>query len=89
MVENTVLDSWEDQEEWLRYGWKKGWVGPPVCYTHDGLPVTADEMDEWSEGNDPCFHVLRLYEGHDHRLAVESNDSPTTWRADNRGWIRD
>jgi hypothetical protein len=29
-----------------------------------------------------------LYEDHDHRLAVESNDSPTNWRASNIGWER-
>lgn len=78
-----------EHEEWLEYGWRMGWVGPPVCYGHDGLPLSADEMDEWADGDDPCIHILRLYEDHDHRLSIESNDSPTLWRASNRGWTRD
>lgn len=84
-----AVDAEMGQEEWLEYGWKKGWVGPPVCYTHDGLPLSDDEMAEWAEGDDPCIHVLRLYEDQDHRLSIESNDSPTLWRASNRGWDRD
>lgn len=89
MDQNGNPVSWEDFDEWVEFGWRKGWIGPPVCYTHDGLPLSADEMDEWSEGHDPCIHVLRLYEGADHRLSVESNDPPTNWRASNLGWTRD
>lgn len=75
-------------EEWLEYGWSKGWITPPVCYTHDGLPTTESEMDEWNEGSDPCIHIVRLYEDQEQRRQVESNDPPTVWRASNRGWKR-
>lgn len=78
-----------DFEEWAEYGWRMGWVGPPICHTHDGLPLSADEMEEWEQGDDPCIHLLRLYEDNHHRLAVESYDAPTLWRASNRGWNRD
>ena len=84
-----ALDTEMGQEEWFEYGWKKGWCGPPVCYTHDGLPLSEDEMDEWADGADPCIHIVRLYEDHDHRLSIESADAPTNWRASNQGWERD
>ena len=32
-----------DYDEWMTYGIKKGWCGPPVCYTHDGLPMSEQE----------------------------------------------
>lgn len=77
-----------DQETWLRYGWEKGWCSPPVCYTHDGIPMSTDEDDDWINGEDVCLHIFRVYEDQEHRLAVEYNHSPSTWRASNRGWER-
>lgn len=77
-----------DFDDWIKFGWDRGWCGPVVCYSHDGLPLTADEVDEWGEGFDPCLHVIRVYEDQEHRLAVEANDSPTRWRASNQGWER-
>lgn len=76
------------QYEWIKLGWEKGWCGPPVCLTHDGLPLAADEEDSYDEGYDPCVHFVRLYEDQEHRLAVEANDAPTNWRASNQGWTR-
>ena len=74
-------------EEWLEYGHVNGWVGPPVCETHDGLPMSASEEEEFSTGDgDPCIHVLRLYESTDVKKDVEENHSPSIWRASNRGW---
>ena len=29
--------------DWLKVGIEKGWCGPAVCYTHDGLPLSAKE----------------------------------------------
>ena len=43
---------------WLRLGMKNGWIGPPVCDTHDGTP-TSEEEDE--SDYDCCVHVVRLY----------------------------
>ncbi len=88
MNNDQVITVALDHEAWLRYGWEMGYCGPPICYIHDGLPLTADEEEDWADGGDPCLHIVRLYEDHDHRLAVESNDSPTNWRASNIGWER-
>lgn len=65
--------------EWLKTGMNNGWCGPTVCYTHDGLPMSEVEIDEYYEG-DPCIHIIRLYEDHDHRNAVEEAHSPSVWR---------
>jgi len=68
------------QHEWLKLGYENGWVSPPVCYTHDGLPTTAAEDDEFEEG-DPCLHIVRIYEDADHKLQIEENYGPANWRA--------
>jgi hypothetical protein len=65
--------------EWLKTGMNNGWCGPAVCYTHDGLPMSEAELDEYYEG-DPCIHVIRLYEDNAHRDAVEAAHSPSVWR---------
>jgi hypothetical protein len=71
-----------DIEEWLAIGYKNGWVGPPVCVTHDGFPTTASEDED---GGDPCMHGLRLYETAEEKTDVENNHAPSQWRASNRG----
>lgn len=73
-----------DFEEWLRQGIENGWAGPAVCATHDGLPTTAAEDVEF-ESEDPCIHIIRLYDDLDQKAAVEENHSPSVWRATNRG----
>jgi hypothetical protein len=67
-------------DEWLKIGIQESWVGPPVCSTHDGVPYSAAEEEEWDEGNDPCINILRLYEDSLQRLLVEENHSPSVWR---------
>jgi hypothetical protein len=69
-------------DEWLQVGMDEGWCGPPVCATHDGVPTTVVEDDEISD--DPCLHVIRLYEDADTKAAVEANHPPSVWRATNR-----
>lgn len=49
-------------EEWLKIGREKKWISEPVCETHEGLPMTKEELDAWDEGGDPCIHALRLYQ---------------------------
>jgi len=66
-------------DEWLAKGLERGFVGPPVCSTHDGIPTTEEEDLEWEEG-DPCVHVLRLYEDLETKTEVEANHSPSNWR---------
>lgn len=73
-----------DFEEWLRIGIEEGWAGPAICYTHDGLPTSEAEDKEFDEG-DPCIHIIRLYDGEEHKHEVEINHSPSVWRATNRG----
>ena len=73
-----------DFDEWLARGYKNGWVGVPVCSTHDGVPTTASEDEEFEEG-DPCIHVLRVYESTDVKRMVEENHSPSVWRRSNLG----
>jgi hypothetical protein len=66
-------------DEWIAYGIEKGWCGPPVCYTHDGLPTTNEEFE--SDDIDAfCIHVVRMYEDHAMKENVEQNHSPSTWR---------
>lgn len=76
------------QEEWLRYGYEHGYCGPAVCYTHDGIPLTVEEDESFMQGDDPCVHVLRIYEDTSVREAVEENHSPSQWRASNQGWVK-
>lgn len=66
-------------EEWVEYGIKRGWCGPPVCATHDGVPTTEDEDIEM-EQYDPCITVIRLYDDEMMRDEVEQNHSPSVWR---------
>ena len=73
-------------DEWANYGWQRGWCGPPVCYIHDGLPMSDQEQDQLDEGDDPCVHVIRLYEQSDTAAQVCESHPPTVWRAKNRGW---
>jgi hypothetical protein len=78
--EPVLYDLKPTYESWLTYGVKMGWCGPAVCYTHDGLPTTPAEEDEWNEGHDPCIHIIRMYEDDSVRQQVEDNHSPSTWR---------
>jgi hypothetical protein len=75
-------------DEWLQEGISNGFVGPAICYTHDGLPLSEQEDEEFEEG-DPCIHILRLYEDRETKNAVEENHSPSTWRASNAGFDLD
>ena len=75
MIMSTTLT----YNQWIAIGIEQGWCGPAVCYTHDGLPTTADEDDEFQEA-DPCIYIVRLYEDHETRLAIENNHSASNWR---------
>jgi hypothetical protein len=66
-------------DEWIKIGIEQGWCGPTVCYTHDGLPLSVKEEEElWEQ--DPCVHIIRLYEDIDIKKQVEENHSPSLWR---------
>lgn len=66
-------------DEWVKYGLDNNWCGPAVCYTHDGLPTSQAEDDEFEEA-DPCLHIIRLYEDEEQKKAIEENHSPSLWR---------
>lgn len=78
-----ALSTKMDYDQWLLIGQKNNWVGPAVCYTHDGLPTSEAEDNEFSEG-DPCIHILRLYESKEIKDAVEDNHAPSVWRKTNQ-----
>lgn len=83
MSDNTHdprLSSTIEFTDWLRIGIENGWCGPPVCYTHDGIPTTEEEDTQWVDGDDPCMHIIRMYEAPEHKAAVEENHSPSRWR---------
>lgn len=67
-------------EEWLQIGMEKGWCGPVICHTHDGLPTSEEEEKMFEENDDVCIHILRMYVGVMHRHAVEEFHSPSQWR---------
>jgi hypothetical protein len=71
-------------DEWIQLGFDNGWVGPPVCVTHDGFPSTASEDEEFETG-DPCQNGLRLYGSPEEKRLVEENHAPSLWRASNVG----
>jgi hypothetical protein len=73
-------------DEWLQRGLLSGFCGPAVCYPHDGLPLSEQEDQFYMDGDDPCIHIIRLYEDIETKKAVEENHSPSVWRATNSGF---
>jgi len=47
-------------EIWLKNGFDRGWISDVFCNTHDGAPMTEEEMQEWDEGGDPCSFQVRV-----------------------------
>jgi hypothetical protein len=66
-------------EQWLDIGLAHRWCGPSVCYTHDDIPLTESELDEFDKG-DPCINIIRLYENPGHAAAVEQFHEASAWR---------
>lgn len=69
-----------DFDSWMELGLRRGFVGPPVCYTHDCVPTTEEEDTMMEQGDDPCIHVIRPYRSEEEKKNVESNHSPSVWR---------
>lgn len=80
MGTKNILTKTMNFEDWLTIGVQNNWIGPPICYTHDGLPTSADEDKQFDEGDDPCLHILRLYQDEVARLTIEHNHTPSIWR---------
>lgn len=51
-------------EIWLKNGYDRGWISDVFCNTHDGPPMSDEEMQEWDEGGDPCSFQVRINELH-------------------------
>lgn len=66
-------------DEWVQQGISNQWCGPIVCYTHDGLPMTDEEIDQFEE-EDPCIHIIRMYQSPEIALQIEQDHSPSVWR---------
>jgi hypothetical protein len=77
---NFVPEKGMSFHDWIKAGLENGWCGPPVCSTHDGIPYSHEEEEAWNEGDDPCAHVIRLYEDAQQKASVEKTHSPTQWR---------
>lgn len=67
-------------DEWIEAGLEQGFCGPPVCHTHDGLPMSNQEDDSWNDGKDPCIHIIRLYLDAEHKTSIERDHAPSQWR---------
>jgi len=45
-------------DDWIKYGYEQGWISDVFCNTHEGPPLSEEEIQEWDDGGDPCsFHV--------------------------------
>lgn len=60
-----------DFEAWLAIGREHGYCSMPVCNTHDLAPHTAGELELWENGDDPCIHIIRLYESPEQMAEAE------------------
>jgi hypothetical protein len=75
-----MIDSYYN---WIKLGIKKGWCGPPICITHDGIPTTPEQDAELDGGHDPCINMIRIYEDNIEQLLVEDNHQESVWRKSN------
>lgn len=69
-----------EYRDWVQLGFDNRWIGPLVCYTHDGLPTSRAEDDAQAESDDICMWLYRSYENDEHAEQVEDNHSPSVWR---------
>jgi hypothetical protein len=69
-----------DFDTWMEWGLQRGFVGPPVCATHDGIPMSKAEEQQTEEFDDVCIHVIRPYRSQEERKAVEANHPATKFR---------
>jgi hypothetical protein len=69
-------------EQWICIGIQAGFCGPPVCATHDGMPMSDAEYED---EDDACVSVLRIYDTSEVKRDVEKDHPPSVWRATNMG----
>lgn len=61
-------------DQWLEIGIRQGFCTPPICETHEGLPLSVSEEIDWESGDDPCIHIMRLYADKEQGNSVELNN---------------
>lgn len=69
-----------DRNQWLQYGIDNGFCSPLVCACHDGIPMTADEDQDWNDDGETCVFIVRPYADDQQRRDIESNFAPAVWR---------
>lgn len=69
--------------EWIKLGIDNGWCTSTVCYTHDGVPMTEDEEQQFEQGDDPCIHISRMCETPEQQQQIEQTHSASAWRRTN------
>ena len=42
--------------------------------------MSEQEDTEFGEGQDPCVHIVRMYDDIDMKKEIENNHSPSQWR---------
>jgi len=52
--------------DWLKYGYERGYCSDVVCETHDGVPITDQEMICLEEDGEICIPVMRVWVDRDH-----------------------
>ena len=50
------------QWDWYQIGVANKYCTEYFCDTHDGIPMSDQEILSWEDGNDDCYWVLRLLE---------------------------
>ncbi len=60
--------------EWLDYGRQRNFISEAVCDTHDGVPLSETERDQWEAGDEPCIHVVRIYENPEQKMEAEKDN---------------
>ena len=56
----------DDFFTWMQHGIDMKWVVLAPCTTHEGIPMTTAEEEEFEQGHDPCIAVLRICEPEQH-----------------------
>lgn len=59
--------------DWIAIGREHGFCSNVACETHEGVPQSQAELDEWEQGGDPCVLVVRIYTPDTTMADVEGN----------------
>ena len=49
-------------ESWVQYGINAGFISPSFCYAHEGVPLTAEEIERMRQGgSEQCIIMVRVH----------------------------